>query len=354
MPLLPLTARCTQQPTQAPQIDWSNPITQGLAFAFAHGPAAMGWSVNGQSFIPYSAASMTPTLAGTAAKSNSSTSRAYQISGNHGITSTNYSLFAVGTASSGVTQNAIDADNSSPRYFQFRINANKVEFIPFNTSAAVTGQPVIATALTAAELARGIRMGATASPTRTAAFQNGQIATATPSSLIAPTTALPLSIGVRATGTAGGWNTGGLAMVAGWSRTLSDAEMLSLCDNPWQIFCAPARRTFLQAILDGLQSLTVIPVGGITLAGAADTLRSRVAAIAGGLVMAGTAPASFVRSRIVLPIGGLALAGSAAFVRTCTRVVSGGLKLGGAALVQTGGVLAAIASFLNIRRRRRK
>jgi hypothetical protein len=34
--------------------------------------------------------------------------------------------------------------------------------------------------------------------------------------------------------------------------------------------------------------------------------------------------------------------------------VSGGLKLGGAALVQTGGVLAAIASFLNIRRRRRK
>jgi hypothetical protein len=351
--LLAFLSRNSQRPTQAPQIDWSNPITQGLAFVLDHGAAATGWGVNGQNVYPYTGATLVPTLQGMAAKSNSSTSRAYQIAGNHGLTTTNYSLFAVATAATGVTQSAIDADNGSPRYFQFRITGNKVDFIPFNTSAAVTGQPVMATALTAAELARGFTMGATASPTRTAAFQNGQMATATPSNLIAPATGLPISIGARATG-ATAWTTGGLVMVAAWSRTLRDDEMQSLAANPWQLFAPQIRRTWLQAIAGGFQSLTVTPVGGITLAGATTTLRSRVASIAGGLVMAGSAPASFVRSRIVQPVGGLALAGSAAFVRTCTRVVSGSLKLGGAALVQTGGVLAAVASFLNIRRRRRK
>jgi hypothetical protein len=224
------------QPGGRVQIDWANPITAGLAFAYVHGDGAYGFCANGSASVPYTAATAKEMPAGLGARSNSSTSRIYSIAG-HGLTTTSYSLFAVASATStSATQNAIDADNSSPRYFQFRLNAGKVDFIPFNTSAAVTGQPVFSTAMTSAELARGFTMGATASPTRTAAFQNGQIATATPSSLISPTQGLPLSIGVRATGTMGGWNTGAIQMVAGWSRTLSDAEMVSLSSNPWQLF----------------------------------------------------------------------------------------------------------------------
>lgn len=240
MPSLLLPSCYTQQPQQAVQIDWSNPITRGLAFAFIHGAMAFGFCLSGQNVIPYVGATATPTPIGLGAKSTSTSTRAYWL-GNHGLTTTNYSLFAAGTAAPGVTQSAIDADNSSPRYFQFRINGNKVDFIPFNTSAAATGQPVMANALTAAELARGFTMGATASPTRTAAFQNDQIATATPTNLIAPSLVMQLSIGARATN-ATGWATGGLACAYGWGVTKADAEMLSLAANPWQIWKFAARR----------------------------------------------------------------------------------------------------------------
>jgi hypothetical protein len=240
MPSLLLPACYTQQPQQAVQIDWSNPITRGLAFAFIHGVVAFGFCVSGQNAITYTGATSAPTPIGLGAKSTSTSSRAYNL-GNNGISGTNYSLFAIGTAGSGTTQSAIDADNASPRYFQFRLNAGKVEFIPFNTSAAVTGQPAFSTALTAAELSRGFTMGATASATRTAAFQNLQVATATPSSLISIPAGTNFSIGARATG-ATGWTTGGLSGVYGWSVTKADSEMLSLAANPWQIWKLPARR----------------------------------------------------------------------------------------------------------------
>lgn len=341
-----LPSRCTQQPTQAPQIDWSNPITQGLAFAFVHGAAAMGFAASGQNYLPYVGATQQPTPLGTGARSTSTSTRAYSLS-NHGLTTTNYSLFAVGTAASGVTQSAIDADNSSPRYFQFRITGNKVDFIPFNTSAAVTGQPVMATALTAAELARGFTMGATASPTRTAAFQNGQIATATPSSMIAPTLALPLSIGARATG-ATGWSTGALAMVAGWSRTLSDAEMLSLAANPWQIFKGPNRRLLIAAAGAGPVDTPVTPgAGALALTGYAPTVAQSVnqtaAPAAGALTLTGYVP-SVTRTAHVSTTPGTGSLTLTGYAPTVTRTTSqtlqpspGGLTLTGYAPLITQG-----------------
>jgi hypothetical protein len=339
-----LPARCTQQPTQAPQIDWSNPITQGLAFAFVHGAAAMGYCVNGQNYLPYVGATPSPTPVGMGARSTSTSTRAYSI-GNHGITSTNYSLFAVGTAGSGVTQSAIDADNSSPRYFQFRISANKVEFIPFNTSAAVTGQPVIANALTAAELARGFTMGATASPTRTAAFQNGQIATATPSNLIAMSGGTPISIGARSTGVTG-WSTGALAMVAAWSRTLSDAEMLSLAANPWQIFKAPNRRLLVS--LATTTDTNVSPAAGaLALTGYAPTVAqsaNRSAAPgAGALAFTGYAPTvTRTVTTSVQPLAGtLTFTG---FAPTVARTANANVTPGAGSLTLTGYAPAVVRS----------
>lgn len=334
-----LPARCTQQPTQAPQIDWSNPITQGLAFAYVHGAAAMGFCVGGQNVANYVAASLVATPVGTGARSASLTSRAYTIP-QHGLTSTNYSLFAVGTATSTTsTQSAIDADNSSPRYFQFRINAAKLEFIPFSTSVTVTGQPAFPIAMTAAELARGFTMGATASPTRIAAFQNGQIATATPTNLIAPTQSLPLSIGARSGGSGTlGWNTGGLSMVAGWSRTLSDAEMLSLAANPWQIFKAPNRRLLVS--LATTTDTNVSPAaGGLALTGYAPTVAqsaNRSAAPgAGALAFTGYAPTvtRTVTTSVQPLAGALTFAG---FAPTIARTANANVGPGGGALTLTG------------------
>jgi hypothetical protein len=334
-----LPARCTQQPTQAPQIDWSNPITQGLAFAYVHGAAAMGFCVGGQNLANYVAASLVPTPIGTGARSASLTSRAYTIP-QHGLTTTNYSLFAVGTATSTTsTQSAIDADNSSPRYFQFRINAAKVEFIPFSTSVTVTGQPSFPIAMTAAELARGFTMGATASPTRTAAFQNGQIATATPTNLIAPTQSLPLSIGARSGGSGTlGWNTGGLAMVAGWSRTLSDAEMLSLAANPWQIFKAPNRRLLVALATTTDTNVSPAP-GALALTGYAPTIAQSanrsVSPAVGALTLTGYAPTITRTANVsVTPgAGSLTLTG---YAPTVTRTANQSVQPGAGGLTLTG------------------
>lgn len=344
-----LVSSCyTQQPQQGVQIDWSNQIAQALAFAFVHGALAFGFCVNGQSNIPYAGATPVATAAGIGAKSNSSTSRAYQIIGNHGLTTTNYSLFAVATASAGVTQNAIDMDNGGPRYFQFRLSGNKVDFIPFNTSAAVTGQPVMPNSLTTAELMCGVRMGATASATRTAAFQNGQIATATPTNLIAPTTALPVGIGARASGTAGGWTTGGLAMVLGWSRTLADAEMLSLCANPWQLWKLPSRRLWyattsasdatgsLAATLDGA---TFVATGQIIAQGAFASTMSGAAFTASGTV--GNAPSGTIASTLA--------GASMAATGNVTNAGAFASTLGGASMAASGAATnrGALASTLD-------
>jgi len=232
-------ARIRKQPQGIAAIDWTNPITRGLAFAFVHGASATGFCVNGDRSTYYRNASQVSLPFGTGAKLNSSSFSAYNIGGANGINTTTYSLFAVAAttpAATGATYNVIDLDNGSPRYFQFRLDSGKVNFIPFDTSAATTGV-CTSSAFTAAELAGGFTMGATASPTRTACFKNGVLGqAATPTNLIAPTYAIPISIGARASSTAGWWLGGGIGMVAAWARTLSDAEMASLHANPWQLF----------------------------------------------------------------------------------------------------------------------
>jgi len=95
-------------------------------------------------------------------------------------------------------------------------------------------------------MSRGFTMGGVVSPTRTAAFQNGTLIpgvalTGTP---VTPTVSIALRVGSRQTGTQL-WNTGGLMLVVVWVRALTDAEMVSLADNPWQLFKASSRRMWI-------------------------------------------------------------------------------------------------------------
>jgi putative salt-induced outer membrane protein YdiY len=235
----------TTQPAQVPQIDWSNPLTRGLAFAFTHSDLAVGFAQGDVTSYPYTSGGRVNTQAGTGGQCSSTA--LYTVPAAGGITSSNYSLFAVATATSAsVIQSALDMDNGggSYRYFQFRIANGKADFIPFNTSQAVTGQATAPVALTVAELSRGFTIGATASPTRTAVFQNGVVTAATPSALSTPSNTLPMCVGARPSN-AQTWSTGGLSLVAAWNRTLTDAEMQSLADNPWQLFKPASRRLWI-------------------------------------------------------------------------------------------------------------
>lgn len=73
------------------------------------------------------------------------------------------------------------------------------------------------------------------------------------------------------------WN-GFIDVVMGWSRALSDAEIKSLSDNPWQIFAPQARQIWvptgggavnLAANASGLAAGTATLLKGVSLAGAA-------------------------------------------------------------------------------------
>ncbi len=232
----------SKQPQYHAQIDWSNQITKGLAFAFVNGTSARGISKSAP-VVAYSGGTRIANNQGTAAKATSSSAQIYT-TGATNLTTTTYSLLAVATGTSAAVQSAIDDDTTvgPVRKFQFRIDTGKVELIPFDVSAGVTGRATSSVALTAAQLAGGFVMGATASPTATAVFQNGvKTGSATPTNMAAPTG--DFWIGAQKTGTQG-WTVGGLNLVVGWFRTLSDAEMRSLGDNPWQIFLAPTRRKF--------------------------------------------------------------------------------------------------------------
>jgi hypothetical protein len=371
MPSLLLPSCYTQQPQHAVQIDWSNPITRGLAFAFIHGVIAFGFCTSGQNAIPYVGAVATPTPIGLGAKSTSTSNRAYSL-GNHGIAGTNYSLFAVGTATSNaVTQSAIDSDNgTTQRYVQFRLNNGKVDLIPFNTSAAVTGQPVFANALTSAEMARGFTMGAAVSATRAAAFQNAQVATATPSGLASIPAGSNLSIGARITGVTG-WATGGLSCAYGWNATKADADMLSLAENPWQIWKFPARRLWysttsasdatgsLAATLDGVSfsmSGEVVNVGAFasTLGGAFFVVSGTVGNAPSGAIASTLAGASIAAAGNITTTGSLASTLEGASMSASGITTSRGAlasALDGANLAASGAVTSnatgALASTLD-------
>lgn len=237
------------QPQGAVRLNRSNPLARGLVFAIVHGTASASGYIGQQKVFQYTAASSTLTSPlGTGVRVNSAPLNAGAYSFGSPISGNSYSLLAVGTAtdlSGSSVQNAIDSDDAaSARRFQFRIDAGRVNIIPFNTGGGVTGNAIFPTALTAAEAARGFVMGATVSPTEAAAWQNGNKATAAASNTVGLSSSDAIAIGTMLTKVQL-WKTGALSMVAGWNRVLSDDEMRSLAANPWQLFDAPEDDDYL-------------------------------------------------------------------------------------------------------------
>lgn len=335
--------RTTQPPPWWAQlIDWTNPIAAGLVLAVCNLDAGYGFSVNGSTVFPYSGGTQINTPAGSGGRSNSATSSLFNVP-QHGLTTTNYSLFAFATCgSNSVTQNALDMDNSSPRYFQFRLNAGKVDFIPFNTSAAVTGQPVFGQQMAVSEMSRGFAMGATASSTRIAAFQNDLIATATPTNLIAPTQALPLFVGSRASGTAGGWNNGAIIVAFAWARTLADSEMQSVIANPYQMFKPHVRRLWLARAVAAAYVLQA-SAGEFLLSASRAVMSAarRLVAEAGSLTSNWVSANLLVSRRLPADASGFTVTGAAATIAAARKL---------AANVGVYGVTVAPASITVTRR----
>ena len=239
----------TTQPQQGQiAIDWSNPITAGLVFAYVCGNEAMGYGEDGRNLIQYVNGGGTVTGIrintpnGTGVQAKSSSSFAFgptQTSIKSGV----YSMFAFGTGTASGIQSAIDDDDGNTRRFQFRINAGKVELNPFYSGG--NGNVAAPAALSAYDLANGFAMGAVVNGAAYAIYQKGvkTAGTAMPSTALTPNS--QIAIAARKTGTTQAWLVGGLQIVAMWNRALTDAEQASLADNPWQLVKPAPRRMWL-------------------------------------------------------------------------------------------------------------
>lgn len=333
--------RTTQpQPGEATLIDWDNPITKDMTVCLMHADQAYGFDSyidgsNAPAFVnvvPYTGGAQSNTPLGTGGRPTGSAGM-YDLTSKGAIDSSSYSLFAFGTCTStSATQSSLDMDNSSIRNFQLRLAAGKVDFIPFNGSGSPTGQATSPVAMTLAEMSRGFTMGATASPTRTAAFQNGVVTVGSaPSGLSTPSVSIPIRVGARLTNTQV-WSTGALMLVVVWRRTLADSEMQSLADNPWQLFKPKQRRLYMVTVAtsgDGSTTLAGVSatsaVGTVTATGGASTTLTGTQAMSAvaGVAASGDASVNIASAHAASAVASVTAIGGASMIVTGDQAMAG-------------------------------
>lgn len=249
---LPLAGmRQRHPPQQHMPIDWANPITRGLVFAYGLGASgAFGYGEDGRNILTYvsSVGSQTGvpivTNLGFGGKSVNASYPIVSATGHRSITSGAYSLFVLATAlNNNTTQSGLDDDDGNTRRFQFRLSNNYPEFIPFNSSGVAAS--VAGSTLSSANMTSGFTMGATASSTTAAVWSNGKKTSANASGILTPNQSI--WIGSRKTGVQG-WQNGGISLAAVWNRPLADVEMQSLAANPWQLFKTFSSVTLLSTL----------------------------------------------------------------------------------------------------------
>lgn len=233
----------TSQPQGPVWIDWGNPITQGLQFAFN--------GANPKVEAAFSRPASTDGSAGVTAgvgqfggylKGNSGTAGNYRPW--TGITGTAaYTAMAVvkDSAGRGAIRNPFDSDDTNAggaaRNFQLRFDATNVAtFIAFNTTqSAFTSS----TTATSSDNGLSVICGRVTDSKAVNVFLNG--VSGSTATLTGSTAALAsterLAVGGANKPTASGVPfLGEIYACFFWNRALSDTEIRSLSQNPWQIF----------------------------------------------------------------------------------------------------------------------
>jgi hypothetical protein len=259
---------------------------------------------------------------GTACKANSISSQIYS-TGPTGLTSNSYSLLAVGTGTTPDAQNAIDDDNVAvSRKFQFRIADGAVNFITFDTSGSLNSY-ISTAAISATKLANGFVMGASASQAAVSVYLDGVKTTATPSGTMSSPTG-DFYIGNRKDSGSQGWVVGGLSLVAGWSRTLSDAEFVSLAADPAQIFLDEddEEEAFLKVVAGGISYTLTIAAGSFALSGGSVGLGAarRMSGVTAAYALSGSAIGLRFGHRLAATSATYAFSGGTVALRTGRRL----------------------------------
>lgn len=298
MPSLILPSRFTQQPQQATPIDRGNPITRGLQF----------WQTGRDDgpFVNTNGVTTAATSRGVA-KRYAAASSQYLVAVDDKVKSLPLTFFALAqfdTVSGNQALVSIGA-GTNDRHGLY-IATGRVAI--FSGAGATTAQAIAPTSplITANQMyALGGRITSDAS--RDVWINGKLVASSIASASPQPTNRIALgAFWASGVPTASQYHNGPLALALAWNRALSDSEMQSIADNPYQVYKAQPRRLWVVSVAGG----SLLVGGSSTRTASNAALTTRVAMSSTGSTPARSAVS--IRTQVQLAATGVTRASAAA------------------------------------------
>lgn len=259
----------TQQPQQACEIDWSNPITRGLVVAISGANPRLNSALNKPaSFVGTPGSALT--VDGRSTEFTRSSTQGISVGTSAVFNPAAMTLLSIYTPKSiSVASSHMlfsRDDNSLGRAFSLDLHGNPV----YGARYYVAGGGSVGTN----ELRSGISslvgkryvIAARQIGSAAALFVNGTLASSSAAFTAKPSATGDTRVGIRTYSGSNEPADGYIPISLMWSRALSDSEICSISANPWQIFKPIPRRIFSPVSAGGGAAITTI-LGTATASG---------------------------------------------------------------------------------------
>jgi hypothetical protein len=274
-----LPSRYTQQPQQATQIEWGNPIARGLALAANPGAGAFDLANNRNATASNGMTRGAGALGvGFKAAANSSLGMRFadsRMASSDGAGTGDFTYLVIANPKPSTTREMLIASQNGAQEFYLCANiavagstATSGRLSAFTNVGGSSGAETNGYIDGAPHVYGYSRAGAIGS-----LYADGR--------LVAGATVLQAQMwSATSSDYVGGYNSAGFGtsnsvfLVLGWNRALSNAEIAVISANPWQLFKAPARRLWLASAATGA------PVGATLAATLATLTRTASAGVA--------------------------------------------------------------------------
>jgi hypothetical protein len=245
--LIPLKGARTKQPNQATLVNWGNPITNKLIFAVNSAYTLKNLVTSDNATVYGSGLTLGVSIHGVHVSGVNGAGNNYRFPCVGSNQSYTVASLILDNGAQSVNRNPLDSDLvATPRVFQLRINnANKPEFIAFNTALS----PAVATGASAQSTTKPFLLCGRVNNNVAEVFTDG---VSVGSATITNTTqglssSSPLAIG-GTLGIANQYFSGKIYLSLVWDRALSNAEIKSISDNPWQVFIPSNRNIYFDVV----------------------------------------------------------------------------------------------------------
>ena len=281
----------TQQPQQACEIDWSNPITRGLVVAISGANPRLNSALNKPaSFVGTPGSALT--IDGRSTEFTRSSTQGISVGTSAAFNPAAITLLSIYTPKSLATGSAhmlfSRDDNSLGRAFSLDLHWNS----GYGVRYYVAGGGSVGTneLRQGASAVVGKRYVVVARQTGSAAalFVDGALVSSSAAFTAKPLATGDTRIGIRTYSGSNEAADGFIPLSLMWSRALSDSEIRSISANPWQIFNPIQRRIFAEVSAGGGGVTITANIGQATASGLTATLTQASTLIA----TQGTATAS--------------------------------------------------------------